>query len=469
MSLSLALNTAKSSMASVSAQISTSAKNISGATDATYSRKIAATTTTADGSVRYTTVRRAQDTALYNKMLGATSSAAEKDALLNGLDRLADTVGDTENEGSPASKIQALANTLTQYANLPSDQDRAASAVTAAKDLAATLNDATSTVTSVRQQADADMASSVENINDLLGQFQDLNNAVIRGTVAGADISTQLDQRDAVLAKISEELGVTTVTRGNNDMAIYTDSGVTLFETTARKVEFNQTTAYSPATVGNAVYIDGVQVTGAGASMPLQSGKLVGLATLRDEVAPTYQAQLDEVARGLIDTFQDGGADGLFTKTGSVTGVGLAGAIVVNAAVDPDQGGNPVLLRDGINTDYNPDDAASFSDRLFALTGALSATRTDYSAAAGIGTTGTLAGFASSSVGWLQNLRSDTTSSSQYQNTLLSNASEALSNVTGVNLDDEYALQLSLEQSYTASAKLMSVVQKMFDDLLSTV
>ena len=46
-------------------------------------------------------------------------------------------------------------------------------------------------------------------------------------------------------------------------------------------------------------------VTGASAVMPLHGGKLAGLAALRDDVTVTYQSQLDEVARGLIETFAE--------------------------------------------------------------------------------------------------------------------------------------------------------------------
>lgn len=41
-------------------------------------------------------------------------------------------------------------------------------------------------------------------------------------------------QRDALLKQISSIIGVTTMTRDNNHMALYTSDGTTLFETTAR-------------------------------------------------------------------------------------------------------------------------------------------------------------------------------------------------------------------------------------------
>ena len=239
----------------------------------------------------------------------------------------------------------------------------------------------------------------------------------------------------------------------------------------------------SPA--ANAVLIDGVPVTGESATMPLRSGRLAGLATLRDEIAPTYQAQLDEIAGALVGAFAEtdqtggGGAAlaGLFTWSGGPAVpagavAGLAATLTVNPLVDPSAGGNLTLLRDGgINGaaySYNATGAASFADRLVAILGDLEGARS-FDAAAGLGSGVSLLDFGTASVGWLEDLRSSTEQSADYQNTLLARASEALSNATGVNVDDEYALQLQLEQSYAASSKLIAALQQLFDTLLEAV
>jgi len=126
------------------------------------------------------------------------------------------------------------------------------------------------------------MATSVSTINTLLQKFQEVNSTIVKGTIAGSDITDFLDTRDSILTSLSEQLGIRTATGPNNSMSIYTDSGVTLFDTVPRSVTFAATQNYTPTTTGNAVIIDGVPVTGANAVMPLQSGKLVGLSTVRD-------------------------------------------------------------------------------------------------------------------------------------------------------------------------------------------
>lgn len=485
MNLASALSAARASLMATATQLAVSSSNISGADDGTYSRKIAQTTTTADGAASVLTVTRATDLPLLYRLLDSNSATNTQQALLDGLNQLDTTIGDTEDGVSPAAKIASLLTALTQQANSPSDTSLANGTLQAAKDVASTLNDATETVTSVRTSADAAMATSVANLNDLLAKFQQVNTAVVRGTVNGADVTDLADQRDALLGKISEEIGISVVARDNNDLAIYTDSGVTLFDKTARSVTFQKSGTLAAGATGNAVYVDGVPVTGANATMPISGGTLAGLAELRDSIAPTYQAQLDEMARGLISAFAEsdqsgGGGDdqaGLFTWSGGPdvpTGLtaGLAGSIGVNAAVDPSRGGSVAKIRDGgINGSdylYNATYAASFGDRLNGLVNGFSATRS-FDASSGLETGISLSGFATASVSWLEAERKSASDGVDYQGALQSRASDALSNAVGVNVDDEYAMQLQLEQSYQASSKLIAIIDAMFQTLLDAV
>jgi flagellar hook-associated protein 1 FlgK len=253
-------------------------------------------------------------------------------------------------------------------------------------------------------------------------------------------------------------------------------------------VSFTPTNAYTPGTTGNAVYIDGVPVTGANSVMPLKSGKIAGLAELRDNATVTYQSQLDEIARGLINAFRESDQSaavlpdvpGLFTYPGApampasaTVSVGLAGLITVAASVDPASGGNPDLLRDGAISGnaaytYNTTGDAGYSTRLQGLIDALDAPQPFDPSAQGKPSGGVI-DFASSSASWIENQRKTTDADVQYQNTLLDRSTTALSNVNGVNMDDEMSLMLQVERTYSASSKLISTVDSMLDSLLAAV
>lgn len=483
MSLSLAFNTAQSSLAANSAKIALSSRNVAGAGEASASRKIAVTTTAADGSVRVVSITRATGSALFERMLGATSDSAAQQALADGLGRLAQTVGDPQDPTSPVARLGTLKDALARAADTPDDMTLAQAAVTAAQDLASSLNTATDTVQQVRTDADAAIATSVGTVNDLLHQFEAENSAIVKGSAAGADMTDALDRRDSILARLSEEIGISTVTRANNDIVIYTEGGATLFETTARTVGFTPAHTLDANTQGGSVFVDGVSVTGRDATMPVRTGRIAGLTQLRDDAASTYQTQLDELARGLTDAFKetDGVGNtraGLFVPAaGSATvpgalAPGLAGTLAVNAAVDVAQGGDIRLLRDGGMNGApfaaNTSGAASFAGRLKALSAALDAPRA-YDGAAQLSDNQSLISFGTASVSWLEGARKAADTRLDSQKTVLSQASNALSAATGVNLDDEYASQLELERGYQATSKLMGVVNQLYDSLFQMI
>lgn len=468
MNLSVALSSAQSALSATSTQTSIIARNISGAADPGYSRKMGLTSSMGFGGVKVVSVGRAADTALHARMLQATSGSAAQQALLKGYETLSRTVDDPQLNQSVSASLGKLTDAMQMQAESPGDPVLGAATLSAAYDLTRTLNDAAQTTQRARAEADAAMADSVDRINDLLTRFESTNRAIVVGTQSGTDVSDELDTRDRILTELSEEVGISTITRAGNDMVIYTDSGVTLFEKSARTISFDRTFAYDAGTTGAAVFADGVPLTGAGASMGIKSGALFGHATLRDEVAPQYQLQLDEIARGLVHAFGEGDPDpsdvpGIFVPGG---GPGLAANIGVNPAVDPALGGNLEAIRDGVTVNFNPDGDAAFSDRIHAMLDALNAPQ-GFDPATGVNPNTTLSRFASSSVSWLEAGRQQVSQEASFRDTMLERTRESLSNVTGVNLDEELALMMELERSYGASARIISTVDNMLQSLLA--
>ncbi len=113
-----------------------------------------------------------------------------------------------------------------------------------------------------------------------------LTRGILRSIVppsTGKSIVLRVTGGTSILKELSKEIGITTSTAANGDMSVYTDGGVTLFQGgRARSVTFSSTTTYTAATSGNAVYVDGVPITGSSAPMLSTAGRIVGLATLRD-------------------------------------------------------------------------------------------------------------------------------------------------------------------------------------------
>src|SRR5208337_4741932 len=204
------------------------------------------------------------------------------------------------------------------------------------------------------------MASSVAAINSLLNQFTAANNNVVTGLATGANVASAEDTRDSIVTQLAQQIGVSTTTAANGSESIYTDSGVTLFQDTPRTVSFTATPTLVDGANGAPVTVDGVPITGPNSPMPLQSGALAGYAALRDTLAPQYQAQLDQIAGGLINAFSESDQSGaglpslpgLFNTPGatslpSTSSTSATTGLAANIEVNPTVEGNPTLVRDG--------------------------------------------------------------------------------------------------------------------------
>ena len=481
MSLTSALNTAQAIFRNTGDQTSVISTNIANDGNANYVRRAPVVVNTIYGASMVNT-ERAQQMALLRQLTGATSASSAQDTLLEGLTTLSNALGGNDYELSPSTYLAQLQNSLEAFAASPGEYTLAATVVTDAQDVAKSLNTASTTVQNLRAEADAEIVTQVTELNRLLGEFKDVNDAVVQATATGVDPSNALDSRDTLLKEISQIIGVDASTRVNGDMVLYTSDGTTLFETVPRSVTFTRTLSYDATVTGNAIYVDGVAVDPGEGGNTTAAGSLSALLQLRDEIAPTFQIQLDEVARGLVEAFAESdplgvAADlpGLFTWAGGTMPTsgtvqpGLAATITVSNAVIATAGGNPMLVRDGgINGatyDWNTGDNSGFTTLLMKYSDALDADRT-FDASAELKTTMSIMTFASGSIGWLEELRSNATTASDNKVALYERSFQSYSSETGVNLDEELSLLLVVEQSYKATAKIVSTIDEMLQAVL---
>jgi len=486
MSLSSAINTAQTSLSNYATQTSLLSRNISNASNPDYSRRNAALATSLAGA-QVVSIQRAQDLVLFNKSISSTAMASGQSTLLDGITNLKDILGGNDYENAPATLIAAMRNTLATYAAKPGESTLAQTALADANTVALGLRDASAAVQNVRLDADQEISRQVHTLNELLSQFEASNNNVYRGTQTGKDVSADLDQRNSLLKKISEIVGVTSVTRNGNDMALYTADGTTLFETVARPVTFETSSGFSASLQGKSIYIDGVQLSSGAGATTTARGSLQALLQIRDEYAPEMQVHLDEIARALVVTFAEkdqsavptlADQPGLFTwsagtvPAGGTLVPGIASTITINPALVLSLGGNPQLLRDGgINgAAYvaNTTGATGFTSRLDSYVVALE-TPMAFDPAAGLSPSASLLKFSSDSVGWLELSRSEASSAAETRKATQFRSLESHSNATGVSLDEEMSMLLELEQSYKASARIISVVDEMLRALMASV
>ncbi|MBL8586917.1 MAG: flagellar hook-associated protein FlgK [Methylobacteriaceae bacterium] len=490
MTLAAALQTARSSLANAALQSALISRNVASVDQAGYARRMSETVADSAGLGVNVAVKRIIEDALRDAALEAGARAEGAQTLLAGLDRLDVVVGARSGDDTLPALLGALRDSLTAYGNDPSRAALGEAAVRAAGDVAARLNRLSDAATQLRDRADQDIAASVANVNTLLGRFKTADADVVAALATGKDPSDAQDERDALLAALSKEIGVTARPQRNGGLALYADGGLVLYDREPRRVEFTRSGPLVAGASGGAVMIDGVDATSQASTMAVGVGRIAALIALRDDVGVRMQAQADETARALVANFSESDQSalpvaptlaGLFVDprtTGvpdAVAAVGLAARLAVNANADPARGGDVTRLRDGGVGDpfnpvyrYNATGHAGFETRLVALAdsfGSLFA----FDPGAGLPTNVGLADFAVASLDWTSGRRAEASASAQREQAVRDRTVESLSNSAGVNVDEEMSRLLEVERAYQASAKLMSTIDEMFATLLQAV
>ena len=152
------------------------------------------------------------------------------------------------------------------------------------------------------------IASSVSELNDLLGQFKDANTDIVSGTRNGRDVSDLTQPARRAAQTDIDVVGISTYSRSDNDMVIVTKDGATLclpfrtgFLPAAERLCGRHSRRFR-------IYR---RDTAAGRQRRRhQFLRCAGLVQLRDSVAGTMQSRLDEVARGLVTAFAETDASG---------------------------------------------------------------------------------------------------------------------------------------------------------------
>jgi flagellar hook-associated protein 1 FlgK len=444
MSLSSILTSAGSALTTAQYRMAVAQTNVANVDDETYSRKTVSTKATSTTSaVSNGVVGRAAD-AFLSKAVVTTASAASRDSTLDSYMQSYDAaLGSVDGGDDIASLLDAFQTTLSGLASASSTTSAKAQVVSAASAVSDALNSLTTDIQALRTQANTEIASTVDGINASLSTLKALNDQIVTVSAQGGDTTTLEDQRAAELETLSSMIGITSYTTSDNRVQIYTGGGDQLLGASAATLSYEASSSLSADTLYPGA-ISGVTLNGKDVTTSLASGSLGALITLRDSTLPGEQAALDSLASALVTLVNAVGGD-IFTGTD-------AGDIAVFAP----------LLADASTLTSDATVAG-------ALMGVLTADVTFAKAGALAAGSSNLLDYAASFVSTAATTISTAADQSASSTATHEAASTRLANLTAVNLDEELALLEVYEQGYQANAQLMSMVQDLFDALISMV
>lgn len=482
MTITTALSNALSGLRAAGRGAEVVSSNVANALTPGYGRRVlglASSIIGDSGGVQITGITRIVDASLAADRRLAEAEQINAQASAGFLDQVERSVGTPDDPGSMAARLAGFENALITAANRPEAPERLAATVAEAQGLIDSIRAVSDGIQSARGIADRTIAQQVDQLNTALSQVVALNSQITALQVQGGDVSGLLDQRQLVVDRISALAPVREVPRDNGQIALYSTGGAVLLDWTAATIGFvpsNVVTPYMSIDTGtlSGLTINGIPVRTGSDNGVLRGGALGAQFAIRDELGVSTQAQIDAVARDIVERFQDPAVDptlgpgdaGLFTDSGGVFNPaderGLSIRLELNAAVDPAQGGEPWRMRAGINA-AAPGDAGDVR-----LLQALSAALRQPEVVA----TGGFGGGAYTASALMATFASDIAGKRNVSEQELTFASVRLTELTerqladGVDTDAEFQRLLLIEQSYAANAKVIEAVDEMINTIL---
>lgn len=473
MSLTLATNSALSNIINNQKQSSLISRNIAGAGVEGYVRKDLAVHSRIVNGVNIGTVASVQrhvDERLISNVRSLSSDVSALSSRAELLSSYTNMLGQPQDALSVSSRLSDFKIAIQDLAGRPSEASSQQAVAKEAERLANSINGLYSHARDIRHQSEQKIQGLVKHVNENLVQMENLNKEIVRLTALGQDSSDLRDERDRVADSLAKQIGVSTYERDSGEMVVMTRTGVTLVETSA-----NLLTA---TPFGGLRTEDGIDLTPTGGSTnAITSGEIAGLFQVRDEDMPRYQAQLDQLAAGLIQAFEEADqsvtgtppADtGLFTDGGAsfdpANLAGMADRLQINDLVNEKAGGAHWRISAGMHAT----DPASGGDasQAEAFLQKFLESRT-YADGLGVGSSGTLENYATNITSIQHSDRASVENTLESRMVSLNALETTRLNQFGVNVDEQLQRLMDIEQSFSASAMVLQVASSMVDSLLN--
>ena len=478
MSLTSALISARSGILGAQAAIDVVSRNIASASTEGYTRKIHNQSTLVVGGtgqgIQIDEVTRRVTEGLQREVRQQTAVVEELQVIDDFLGRLEQQFGRPDSQSSISAKLTDLKNAFQALATTPEDVSAQISVVTAAQELARSFNDLNNLIQDLRRDADARIDGQVNEINTAMANIASLNNEIGQRQALGQSTADLKDQRDQLLLEVNQKLSIRSFERPNGEISVFAPGGNLMLDDTRLALSFSTTSTYTAATTGQAVQINtGTANVSISTDISNGDGSLAGLLRIRDTLLPTIQTALDDLAFEVATNLGTVNVDGtnetvnLFTDAGGLVPPGaftpgFAGTIQVRTAIT----NTPTLIADpqaaGGFTPAGPGDPSLH----LAIVGVFEAQQA-LSLAPTVNNT--MEGFSSNLIGTVANQRADFESQLTFQTNFRDGLRDRFNDESAVNTDEELSELIRLEAAFTASARVLTTIQRAVDDLVQAI
>jgi flagellar hook-associated protein 1 FlgK len=338
MSLSSALSIAMSGLNANQAALSIVSSNIANASTPGYvSQSLNQIEQSSGGvgtGVQVDGITRALNTYVQSQLRTETSGGGYADQISNVLTQLQNVYGTPGGQGTLENAFSNLTTAVQGLSANSGTYSSQSAVVTAAQNMAQQLNATTQGIQALRTSVQQDIATSVTSANTAMAQIANLNTQLQGMSPTDPSTATLEDQRDTAVDQLSQLMDVRVSTSSNNQVSIYTNSGVQLVGTQASTLSFNgpatlsASNLYSTNPTQNGVGT--ITLTSPGgatvdmdATNAFSSGQIAADLQLRDTTLVQAQTQVDQLAASMSSALSDTTTAGTAVASGAQAGFTL--------------------------------------------------------------------------------------------------------------------------------------------------
>ncbi|MEX2285678.1 MAG: flagellar hook-associated protein FlgK [Planctomycetaceae bacterium] len=207
----------------------------------------------------------------------------------------------TPGSGSIHDRFQTFFDNLQQLSTRPNDSTLRRIVLQSAAALTSEINSLSDGYLRFRSQLDSEIEQTVDQINGYTAKIAQLNRTIQIASSQGSVPNDLLDQRDELVNRLAELVGVNATQEGGQRVTInLVDGGVLATDSPVPlQVLYSQSGQAEVAIQG---FTDPITFHG---------GKLAGLLEARNQILPDYQQRLSTLANGLIRSIDAVQATGL--------------------------------------------------------------------------------------------------------------------------------------------------------------
>jgi flagellar hook-associated protein 1 len=450
------LGTAFDGLTANSRGLSVTGQNISNVNTPGYARREVLLETRGQGlmGVNVAGLRRVSDAVIERKQFqtsGLASAAAERDMNLAGLEALYDDAGGT----GFADAIGALFSSFSGLANAPADTTARANVLGRAEALGSRIRETADGIAKSRSDLLIKAQETTTEVNERAATIAKLNREIASAKAQGVDTTNLEDQRAQELLGLSSLIDVRTIAQDSGAILVQSAGTTLVDEMQARKLSID---------IGSGGELKLLSQVGSGPPTEvtrfLTGGKLAGIREARDVDLAASAQELDQFAFDFANAVNAQhaagyGLDGvngraLFSVT--ATAAGAARAFTVSSDVL----GQPSRLAASGSATALP----GSSDNAVLLSGLANASSVGGK---------TPAEAYGALVGSAGQRKARAAQELSLRESVAAQVEAMRESVSGVSLEEEMIALTKFQRAYEASAKVISTVDQLLQELMNTV